>query len=147
VVRDGKYWLYYKGRCLEHGRGGPGRTQMGVAIAEKPEGPYVKSEANPLHPGHEVVVWPQGRGVASLATAAGPRQVYFAADGLKFHPRHPVANPPHAPGAFRGDDFQDDVPGEGLRWGISHAGQAGDLYLLRFDAVPGGGAGQGGTKN
>jgi hypothetical protein len=109
IVRDGEYWLYYKGRCLEHGRGGPGRTQMGVAIAEQPEGPYVKSEANPLHPGHEVMVWP------------------------------------HAPGAFRGDDFQDDAPGDGLRWGISHAGRAGDLYLLRFDALHGGGAGQGGA--
>jgi len=145
IVRDGEYWLYYKGRCLEHGRGGPGRTQMGVAIAEQPEGPYVKSEANPLHPGHEVMVWPQGSGVASLATAAGPRRVYFGADGLEFHPRHPVTNPPRAPGAFRGDDFQDDAPGDGLRWGISHAGRAGDLYLLRFDALHGGGAGQGGA--
>lgn len=147
IVRDGKYWLYYKGRCLEHGPGGPGRTQMGVAVAEKPEGPYVKSEANPLHPGHEVMVWPQGRGVASLATAAGPRRVYFAADGLTFHPRHPVANPPHAPGAFRADNFQDNARGEGLRWGISHAGGAGDLHLLRFDAVHGGGAGQGGRPH
>lgn len=144
VMRGGEYWLYYKGRCLEHGRAGPGRTRMGVAVAEKPQGPYVKSDANPLHPGHEVMVWPQGRGIASLATAAGPRQIYFAADGLNFQPRNPVAAPPRAPGAFRSDEFKSQQSGEGLRWGISHARQGGDLHLVRFDAEYGGGrAGQG----
>jgi arylsulfatase A-like enzyme len=130
LVRQGKYWLYYKGRQIEHS---PGETKMGVAIAETPEGPYVKHAAGPLHPGHEVLVWPHGEGVASMATAAGPRMIYFAGDGIHFEPRGPVENAPHAPGGFRDDHFQDGAVGQGLRWGISHAPQGGDRYLVRFE--------------
>ena len=130
VVRDGRYWFYYKGR--QAGRT-PGQTKMGVAIAAEPAGPYVKHEAGPLHAGHEVLVWPHGKGVASMATAAGPRTIYFAADGIHFDARNPVSNPPRAPGAFRSDDFQHQAVGQGIRWGISHASQGGDLYLVRFD--------------
>ncbi len=64
IVRDGKYWFYYKGRQLGKS---PGQTQMGVAIADKPEGPYLKHKANPVIPGnHEVLVWTQGNGVAAM---------------------------------------------------------------------------------
>ncbi len=131
IVRDGKYWLYYKGRQM--GRT-PGETKMGVAIAEVPTGPYVKHEAGPLHAGHEVLVWPHGPGVASMATAAGPRQIYHAADGLHFEQRHAVTNAPRAPGGFRGDNFLSSAKGEGLRWGIGHTGR-GELYLVRFDGL------------
>ncbi len=131
IVRDGKYWFYYKGRQMNHS---PGETKMGVAIADKPDGPYAKHEAGPLHPGHEVMVWPQGRGVASMATAAGPRQIYFAPDGIHFEPRNTLSNVPHAPGAFRSDNFENDAKGQGLAWGIGHANKQGDLYLVRFDA-------------
>jgi arylsulfatase len=130
VVRGGKVWLYYKGRQLDHS---PGETKMGLATADLPEGPYHKLPAGPLHPGHEVMVWPHGSGIASMATAAGPRMVYFAADGVHFEPRVEVANPPRAPGCFHADGFEDGAIGEGIRWGISHAGRDGDLYLLRFD--------------
>jgi len=132
IVRDGKYWLYYKGRQIGHT---PGETKMGVAVAEAPVGPYVKHEAGPLHPGHEVLVWPHGKGVASMATAAGPKRIYFAADGIHFEPRSDVTQPPRAPGAYRSDDFRDGIVGSGIDWGISHAAEDGDLYLLRFDAV------------
>ena len=132
AVRDGRIWFFYKGRI----RGkGPGETKMGVAFADAPTGPFTK-HGEPLHPGHEVMVWPQGKGVASLATAAGPRKVYYAADGLHFEPRNDVHNPPHAPGAFRGDAFDDNPDGTGLEWGISHANQGGDLYLMRFECRP-----------
>ncbi len=131
AVRDGRVWLYYKGRQQGHS---PAQTKMGVAISSSPTGPFVKQvDAAPLHPGHEVMVWPQGTGIASLASAAGPRQVYFAADGLHFHPRNTVTDPPRAPGAFRSDQFGDGSIGRGLAWGISHAGKDGDLHLVRFD--------------
>jgi len=130
--RDGRYWLYYKGRRRGHT---PGETKLGVAIAERPEGPYEKHPAGPLHPGHEVLVWPHGAGVASMATAAGPRRIYFAPDGIHFAPRNEVADPPRAPGGFRADRFDDAGPGPGLTWGISHAREAKDLYLVRFDCV------------
>jgi len=37
VVRDGKYWMYYKGRQIDKL---PKESMMGVAIAEKPEGGF-----------------------------------------------------------------------------------------------------------
>ncbi len=130
VVRGGRYWLYYKGRQIDHS---PGETRMGVAIAADPEGPYEKHPAGPLHPGHEVLVWPHGEGVASMATATGPRRIYFADDGIHFAPRNPIANAPRAPGAYRVDGFRETGKGQGLTWGICHAAQGGDLYLQRFD--------------
>ncbi len=132
AVRGGKVWFYYKGRQQERT---PGQTKMGVAISDGPTGPFVKhGGGEPLHPGHEVMIWPQGKGIASLATAAGPRRIYFAADGLKFEPRNAVSKPPRAPGAFRSDGFKDGALGEGLKWGISHVPRGGDLFLARFDA-------------
>ena len=35
-------WLYYKGRNIDHGRSGPGKTEMGLAIADTPAGPYTR---------------------------------------------------------------------------------------------------------
>jgi len=32
VVKDGEYWLYYKGRSLKYGKAGPQNTKMGVAV-------------------------------------------------------------------------------------------------------------------
>ena len=129
VVRDEKVWFYYKGRTKGKG---PGETKMGVAFADSPTGPFTK-QGEPLHPGHEVMVWPQGKGVASLATAAGPRTVYYAADGVHFEPRNAVKNPPAAPGAWRSDDFENNAEGKGLEWGICHAKKGRDLFLMRFD--------------
>lgn len=132
VVRDGEVWFYYKGRTKGKG---PGETKLGVAFADSPMGPFLK-HGEPLHAGHEVMVWPQGKGVASLATAAGPRMVYYAADGLHFETRNTVTNPPAAPGAWRSDDFENNAGGKGLTWGICHVKKGGDLHLLRFDCLP-----------
>jgi tRNA A37 threonylcarbamoyladenosine synthetase subunit TsaC/SUA5/YrdC len=132
AVRDGKIWFYYKGRTKGKG---PGETKMGVAFAASPTGPFTK-QGDPLHAGHEVMIWPHGKGVASLATAAGPRAVYYAADGIRFERRNDVKNPPAAPGAWRGDDFKNDPEGQGLSWGIGHVQKSGDLYLIRFDSLP-----------
>jgi sucrose-6-phosphate hydrolase SacC (GH32 family) len=39
IVREGKYWFYYKGRQLGKS---PAQTQMGLAIADQPQSPYVR---------------------------------------------------------------------------------------------------------
>lgn len=132
LVREGKVWFFYKGRTKGKG---PTETMMGVAFADSPTGPFAK-HGEPLHAGHEVMIWPQGKGVASLATAAGPRMVYFADDGLHFEPKNAVTNHPAAPGAFRSDDFENQVEDKGLNWGISHSTHRGDLFLMRFDCKP-----------
>ena len=61
IIREGKIWLYYKGRQWESV---PHSTKTGVAIADKPTGPYTKHKNNPvINGGNEVVVWPYGDGV------------------------------------------------------------------------------------
>ncbi len=137
IAREGKVWLYYKGRSLLHGDAGPRKTQMGVAVGASPTGPFMRSEKNPLHPGHEVLVWPQSYGVGSMATAAGPNQLYYAYDGLQFTARNPLRGRAAAPGIFRSDDFRDGHVGEVPEWGIGMGRQDNDIYLQRFDILYG----------
>ena len=124
IFRERRYWLYYKGRSRRYGAEGPLHTRMGVAVADRPEGPYVKSSHNPLtRGGHEVMVWPFHGGVMTLLSAHGPdgRTLQYAPDGLRFAVVGRVGpDYPKAPGAFRAGDFADAAlqPG-GIEWGVS----------------------------
>ena len=120
IVREGKYWFYYKGRQLGKS---PGQTQMGLAIADHPQGPYVKHEANPVIPGnHEVLVWPQGTGVAAMIGTTGPKEItnsiLYAEDGIHFSKTHNVTNGPWAGGAYRPEAFTQSGNGEIPEWGV-----------------------------
>ena len=136
IVRDGKYWFYYKGRQLGKK---PSQTQLGLAIAEKPEGPYIKHEANPIIPGnHEVLVWPQGDGVAALIGVVGPKEwvesLIYSEDGLHFTKTHDVEHVPHAAGAYRPEAFTESGTGEQIKWGVHIGKQKGSLpFIERFD--------------
>ena len=136
MVCDGKYLFYYKGRQLGKS---PAHTQMGLAIADKPEGPYVKFKGNPVIPGnHEVLVWPQGDGVAAMIGSTGPksikRSLMYSEDGLKFTKTHDVLKSPHAPGAYRPEAFTDSNKGERIEWGVHIGKQAKSLpFVERFD--------------
>ncbi|MDF7806436.1 family 43 glycosylhydrolase [Pontiellaceae bacterium B12219] len=119
IVRDGKYWLYYKGRPL--GKSAH-YTRMGLAIAESPGGPYIRHPEQPDFPGnHEVVVWPQGTGVAALADGLGVKEtansVLYAADGIHFTKTHDVVDRPKAGGTYRPEAFTDSNQGEPPAWG------------------------------
>jgi hypothetical protein len=135
LMRGGRIWLYYKGRNLAHGRGGPGRTQMGLAIADQPEGPYVKAhEGQPVLPGsHEVLIWKHGQGVAALASIS--RTFQFAPDGMQFRKVADLKNRPNAPGAFRRELTEPLVDAGPIRWGISMR-QGPHPYLVRFQFAP-----------
>lgn len=136
IVRDGKYWFYFKGRQLGKS---PAQTQLGVAIAEEPEGPYIKHQSNPVIPGnHEVLVWPQGNGVAALIGTVGPkaitRSVMYAEDGVHFSKTHTVANVPTAAGAYRPEAFTDSGNGKRIQWGVHIGKRKGSLpFIERFD--------------
>ena len=138
IVREGKYWLYYKGRQLGKS---PGQTQMGLAIADKPEGPYVRHEANPVIPGnHEVLVWPQGKGVAAMIGTTGPKaitnSILYAEDGIHFSKTHNVTSGPWAGGAYRPEAFTQSGKGEIPWWGgeIGRAKVKKTLpFIQRFD--------------
>ncbi|WP_321373315.1 family 43 glycosylhydrolase [uncultured Draconibacterium sp.] len=120
IVKDGKYWFYYKGR--QQGKS-PAKTKMGVAIAEQPQGPYVKHPENPVIPGnHEVFVWTQGKGVAAMIGTTGPEDItntiQYAEDGIHFTETHDLVNSPTAAGAYRPEAFTESGKGEIPEWGV-----------------------------
>ncbi len=139
IAREGKYWFYYKGRQLGKS---PGQTQMGLAIADHPQGPYLKHESNPVIPGnHEVLVWAQGSGVAAMIGTTGPKEItnsiLYAEDGIHFSKTHDVINGPVAAGAYRPEAFTESGNGELPKWGVE-IGSAKEKtvslpFIQRFD--------------
>ncbi len=141
IVRDDKYWLYYKGRQWDRK---PTETKMGVAIADRPEGPYIKHEGNPLASGgHEVLVWPEGEGVAALVGMklkgrdTVPFYLMYAEDGIQFEKTGQIANvdAPWAPGAYRPEAFTESGKGEMIEWGLHIGGERPNLFLERFEIM------------
>ncbi|MCP5516815.1 MAG: family 43 glycosylhydrolase [Verrucomicrobiales bacterium] len=147
LVRDGRIWLYYKGRSLRHGGAGPRHTEMGVAVAERPEGPFrkVSQGASVLNSGHEVQVWGgAGGGVLCLVSDTGPqaRTLQWAPDGLAFRPLlGELRDLPKAPGLFRPELTDPAVVSDGAVWGISMA-PGPHPHLVRYDGEWQTGAGQ-----
>jgi len=139
IVREGKYWFYYKGRQL--GKSSR-QTQLGLAVADQPQGPYVKHESSPVIPGnHEVLVWPQGSGVAAMIGTIGPknltRSILYAEDGLNFEKTHNVQNVPHAAGAYRPEAFTESGEGDIPQWGVQIGKKKGFLpFIQRVDFKP-----------
>lgn len=152
IVREGQYWLYYKSsprtpfgltkNDLDKKQGDSkefgdmNRAIWGVAMADKPEGPYVKSIHNPvLISGHEVIVWPYRRGVGAWMSEGPERNsIQYAEDGINFYPVYHGITPPEAAGTFRAGNFTDTrvAPGQGITWGLSHV--LGEWnFLRRFD--------------
>jgi hypothetical protein len=151
LVYRGRIWLYYKsdvwlqdanGEEIDHLDGTPaymGRTyhrMHGVAIAERPEGPFVKSPLNPIaNSGHETSLFPYKEGIVSLIIKDGPEKntVQYAADGLNFEVKAMVVQPPVAAGPFCPDAFTGNGDGRGTCWGLSHIVGFGNGLLVRFD--------------
>jgi len=140
VVRDGQYWMYYKGRQQDRS---PLETKMGLAIADQPAGPYRKHSANPvLASGHEVCVWPCRGGVAALVSPCGPeaKTLQYSTDGVSFERVKRLEKVPHAPGPFRDDCFRQNADCS-MSWGVAIGGdgnlgeERGRPYLLRWAAV------------
>lgn len=112
---NGKFYLYYKGETMGEGMNFGGREiKHGVAIADDILGPYVKSDYNPIsNSGHEVVVWYQNDGVASLLTTDGPEKntIQFAEDGINFDIMAHIKGAPEAIGLFRDESKPQPNPG------------------------------------
>ena len=132
LVKDGKIWLYYKGRCIEYGKQGPKKTQMGVAMANSPAGPFQKYAKPLVERGHEVLIWNQNESVASLTSLS--KSIHWAKDGLDFKPlAENLSSIPMAPGLYRphleNDNAAKEIPG----WGICMRQSKGEAHLLRFE--------------
>jgi len=148
LVYKGQIWLFYKGQPL---KGSSAREWLvraqGVAIADNPEGPFVKHELNPvINSGHETCVFPWKDGLAALATIDGPEKntVQFAPDGISFRPMASFTVPPTAPGPYCPDIFEDNGNGMGITWGLCHISDVeivdtyrrlveNNSFLARFD--------------
>jgi hypothetical protein len=138
IVRDGKYWMYYKGRQWDNT---PSNTRMGLAIADTPEGPYVKYNANPItRGGHEVIVWPYGNGIVALIGHNGPQGIretlQYAEDGISFKRMSDLKHIAWAAGTYRPEAFTGSTKGKMIEWGIQIGGKQGYLpFLERFDYI------------
>ena len=135
---NGKFYLYYKGEQMgEEVNFGGRMIRHGVAIADNPHGPYVKSPYNPIsNSGHEVCVWPYHGGIASLITTDGPERntIQWAPDGINFEIMSHIRSAPHAIGLNRSADNEQE-PTEILRWGLTHHYQTDDYqYIRRFSS-------------
>lgn len=130
----GKFYLYYKGEQMGEAITFGGRQiRHGVAIADNPKGPYVKSPYNPIsNSGHEICVWPYNGGIASLITTDGPEKntVQWAQDGINFEIKSVVKGAPHAIGLNRTADNEKE-PTEILRWGLTHEYKNSDYQYIR----------------
>lgn len=136
ITREGRYWLYYKGRQWDRT---PAQTKLGVAVAERPEGPYVKHAGNPVIPaGHEVMAWPLGTGIVALINHAGPEElrqtIQYAGDGVHFQKIGQTRSVPDAAGFYRPEAFTGSGTGTWPEWGIQIADAQGMMPTLnRFD--------------
>lgn len=130
----GKFYLYYKGEQMgEQITFGGRQIRHGVDIADKPEGPYVKSKFNPIsNSGHEICVWPYNGGIASLITTDGPEKntIQWSPDGINFEIKSVLQSvPAHAIGLNRSADTEKD-PTEILRWGLTHVYNSWDYQSI-----------------
>jgi hypothetical protein len=131
-----RFYLYYKGEQMGEGFDFGGRQiRWGVATADRPTGPYVKSAYNPVtNSGHEVCVWPYKGGVAALLTTDGPEKntIQYAPDGINFEIVAVLKGTPKALGLYRSPD-PDRSPLEGIRWGLCHVHHGSWQYIRRFE--------------
>lgn len=135
-----KFFLFYKGeRMGERMTFGGREIKHGVAIADSLEGPYIKSEYNPIsNSGHELCVWPYEGGIASLITTDGPERntIQWAPDGINFEIKAHIKRGPSGAGLVR--SLETDLsPIEALRWGLTHKYVSYDWqYIRRFECKP-----------
>ena len=133
MVRDGKIWLYHKGR--QWGQL-PTGTKMGVLVADHPLGPFVRqNDGDPVQlGGHEVQIWAgENESVYSLVGSVGPNDlkytIRYSADGINFDhwatmsPAYPVAS-----GMYRTDLTDPTAVNGHPEWGLY-----GVTQLDRFD--------------
>ncbi len=140
LVHNGRILLYYKGAPVERGDEYVLRMQ-GVAMADSPLGPFVKSPLNPvINSGHETGLFPWKEGVAAIVSLDGPEKntIQYAPDGENFEVMSIIQVPPVAPGPCVPDAFADNADGRGITWGLCHinpdgGGPVNGSVLARFD--------------
>ncbi len=138
LVHNGKVYLYFKSDF----NGKNILRAEGVAIADHPEGPFVKHPGNPvINSGHETCLFPFKNGLAAMCIHNGNEvnTIQYAEDWVNFEPVSNIDMGPIAAGPYIPDSFNDDGNGRGINWGLSHFTNAGTgpenrhSILARFD--------------
>ena len=80
VFREGKWWLYFKGKKAHEK---PWETHIGVAVSDHIEGPYEVHPNSPLFDGHAFTAWKHRGGIAALRGKYWP-EILWSEDGLDF---------------------------------------------------------------
>ncbi|MDN5215212.1 glycosyl hydrolase [Fulvivirgaceae bacterium BMA12] len=137
VYYKDKFYLYYKGERMGERKTFGGREiKWGVAIADKLEGPYVKSEYNPItNSGHELCVWPYNGGIAALIITDGPERntIQWSPDGINFEIKSHIKWGPPAAGLDTSLDYEKG-PLEAVTWGLTHQYVSYDWqHIKRFE--------------
>ena len=132
IVREGKFWLYYKGGDIKVTAD---TTRWGLAISDSPAGSFVKVKDNPLIGGHTVCVWPHREGVAALIDNAGPERytVQWSTDGIHFKRAAKLKYVHTGCGPYDPDAFNNTRQGRGITWGVAQDRQQGKMCIVRFD--------------
>ncbi|NIJ44947.1 putative GH43/DUF377 family glycosyl hydrolase [Wenyingzhuangia heitensis] len=136
MAYKGKFYLYYKGEPMgEQMHAGGRETKWGVAIADQPEGPYVRSEYNPVtNSGHEVCIWHYNGGIAAMLTTDGHERntLQWSSDGINFEIMSHIKGAPEANGLYRFEESF-EKPLQGLSWGLCHEVDSQTGFMKRFD--------------
>ena len=120
LIRNGRFSLYYTGKTIFQSR-----LMIGLAIAEKPIGPFVKWDGKPFVNAHSGCVWPHREGVALIADARPPnRALYYSPDGRQFKRAADIDVGMSDPGAFCPDAYGNVKHGRGVQWGLSQLYEA-----------------------
>jgi arylsulfatase A len=132
IVRNSNCWLYYKGGNRNET---PDQTKWGLAVGEKPTGPFIRHQANPLIGGHTVCVWPHREGIAALIDKAGPEKhtVQWSEDGVHFQRASKVKIIHTGCGPYDPDAFTNTRYGSGICWGVAQFSEKGTHCIIRFD--------------
>ena len=129
IRRQGKFWLYYKGRASNKSE-----CRLGVVAADNITGPYKRILETPVCDAdwHTGCVWPHRDGVAGIIDGQKGKNVAYSPDGLCFELGSTVPEEILDVGAFCPDAFSDLGYGRGIEWGLSLAWENPE-YIYRCD--------------
>ncbi|MGB2128978.1 MAG: glycoside hydrolase family 117 protein [Flavicella sp.] len=141
LVFKGQIYLYYKGQNFQMRTPNAIKRAQGVAVANDPLGPFVKSMYNPIcNSGHETNYFPFKDGIAATVSIDGPEKntVQFSKDGIHFEVASHIQMVPVSPGPFIPDAFNSNGDAKGFTWGLCHINAQGGggsnyCFLARFD--------------
>ncbi len=139
VVMNDKIYMYYKADYNKgEYNGSPTHTRsQGVAIADTPFGPFVKSPLNPvLNSGHETQLFRFKEGIAAILTRDGVEHytIQYSEDGFNFTQKSITGLVPDASGLYDPDAFNNSKYAKGITWGICHVNKysRGSTHSLMF---------------